>query len=63
VSISITAGGVLHRKILNSEKNAHSGCEKRVARKESEQIIRIEKCAAPGQHKNISRPTGLGAFE
>jgi hypothetical protein len=39
---------VLHRKILNSEKNAHSTYEKRVAHKESEQIIRIEKRAALG---------------
>jgi len=63
VSISLTIKRVLHRKILNSEKNAHSGCEKRVARQESERIIRIEKRAAPGQHKNISRPTRRGAFE
>jgi hypothetical protein len=43
------ARAVLHRNILNSEKNAHSPYEKRVARGESERIIRIEKRVALGQ--------------
>ena len=47
---------LLQRKILNSEKNANSACEKRVAGIEGWQIIPSEKRAVPGQHKNISRP-------
>jgi hypothetical protein len=47
---------LLQRKILNSEKNANSACEKRVAGAESWQIIPHEKRAVSGQHKNFSRP-------